>query len=161
MPLVISELKKKRYMLYTLLLWVQLVFGMGMTLWRHGLVLFSDWEVYPPYVEPQFDEFIALAKQTCASTSVIIYVSPGSSEHTARFARLHYFLYPFSVVWWSPSPVLTPLDRWQQMDLTKIEEQKIQAMGSACFLVDDLTTPVLNQSGIQFDLTRRLFVIEP
>jgi hypothetical protein len=162
MPLAFIKLIRKRYALFALLLWAQLVFGMSMTLWRHSLVLFSGWAVYPPYVESQFDDFIKLAADTCPPEATMIYLAPGSSEHTARFARLHYFLYPHSVVWWSPNPALTPLDRWQQVDVNEEDiDARIEGMGTACLLVEDLPAPILRQKGLQIDARRHLYIFDP
>jgi hypothetical protein len=152
----------KRYALFALLLWVQLVFGLSLTLWRHSLVLFSDWEVYPPYVAPEFDNFLALALDSCPAGSKIIYLSPGGDMYTSRFARLHYFLYPSSVEWWSPDEPLLPLDRWRQIDLEMGRlASLIEERNAACVLADGLEMPPIGQKQIVFDDRRSLFIFDP
>ena len=161
MSFVRFRLKNQRYALFALLLWIQLLSGVGLTLWRHSLVLFSGWMVYPPYVEEAFDDFIALAAENCPVEAVIVYLSPGGNAYTSRFARLHYFLYPHPVEWWSPDIPLRPLDRWQQLNLDTADlEQLIQTQNVTCVMVDELDLPPIYQEKVQFDPMHYLLLVE-
>lgn len=149
-----------RVALTALVLWGQLVFGLGMTLWRDSLILFSDWKPYPSFVPREFDRFIELAIQSSPANSTLVYLSPTGDVYTARFARLSYFLYPREVLWLGAGPRTTVISRWAEVDLADanwvrlIKDQKVNFV-----LIDDIPSPLpLSGERIPFDSAR--YVIE-
>lgn len=149
-----------RVALFALVLWGQLVFGLGMTLWRDSLILISDWKPYPAGVPREFDRFIELANRSSPTNSTVAYLSPTGDIYTARFARLSYFLYPREVLWFGAGPRTTAVSRWEEVDLNDpnwvrlIKGQKVNYV-----LIDDLPNSLpLSGTRIPFDQAR--YVIE-
>jgi hypothetical protein len=81
---------RKWYTLFSLLLWTQLIFSGGLTLWRYQLVLTQDWPVYPSNNSPRLDPFATFIKSICSDSEGIGYIS---TEYNS-FTRLKYELYP-------------------------------------------------------------------
>ncbi len=156
---------KRRYAVLGLLLWAQFVFGMGMTLWRHHLVLFSGWQVYLSAADGsiEFFDFVTLAKQTCPNAPVI-YLSASENYYTPRYSRLRYYLYPRPLIWLKETPVKTPKDWWRAVDLASDDLDKIiQQEQVECLLVDGILVdaPLANQQVISVDVMRYLAVLKP
>ncbi len=84
------ESKRKWVTLFSLLLWAQLIFSAGLTLWRYQLIFTQDWPVYPSENSPQIEQFAAFIKSICSDETTIGYVSTEFNS----FARLNYELYP-------------------------------------------------------------------
>ncbi len=153
--------QSKWTMWLALALWGQLVFGLGMTLWRDSLILFYDWVPYPSGVPSEFDRFINLAIQSSPPNSVVAYLSPTGDIYTARFARLCYFLYPREVLWLGTGPRTSAVSRWIAVDLNDsnwasvIRNEKVKYV-----LIDDIPNPVpLLGKRIQFDSARYILAL--
>jgi hypothetical protein len=84
------ESKRKWVTVFSLLLWAQLIFSGGLTLWRYQLIHTQNWPVYPSDNSPQLDQFAAFIKTVCSDETAIGYIS---TEYNS-FARLNYELYP-------------------------------------------------------------------
>lgn len=146
---------------FALLLWAQLIFSLGLTLWRHSLVFFSDWTSYPSGVPATYDEFITLALQHCPADAPTIYLSPPGDVYTARYARIHYFLYPRQIVWLGLGPITSPVARWQPFDLSADQlQQAVNHYEAGCLLVEDVPTPgpLVSGQSIQFDSARYILI---
>jgi hypothetical protein len=147
---------------FALLLWAQLIFSVGLTMWRHSLVLFSGWTAYPSGVPPTYDDFITLALQHCTSDAPAIYLSPPGDVYTARYARIHYFLYPRKIIWLGLGPTTSPVARWQPFELSADQlQQTVDNYEAGCLLVDDVPTPVslINRQRIYFDSAHYILVL--
>lgn len=107
----------RRIAAYGLLLWAQLVFGLGMTLWRDSLVLFSDWEPNAVNVPPQLDAWVEQAVRMIPPNETVGLLMPGNDEYTAEYARLAVLLYPRRVWWLGNGAVTSPINRWMPIDL--------------------------------------------
>ena len=130
--------------IFLLVLWGQLVFGVGMTLWRYSLVLFSGWQVYPLGVPTEFDGFVQLAIQSSAPRSNVLYLSPAGETYTARFARMSYLLYPRRLLWLGTRQPMQPIDRWTVTDLSASDLARvIHENRISCVVVDDIVADVL------------------
>lgn len=76
--------------MFSLLLWAQLIFSGGLTLWRYQLILTQDWPVYPSNNSPQLSPFAAFIKTVCSNSEATGYIT---TEYNS-FTRLNYELYP-------------------------------------------------------------------
>ena len=87
---ILSKRQKVGWLIFSVLLWAQLVFTVGLTAWRYQLVLFSGGEVYVSNVSPGTEQFAAFADQNCPENMPFAYVS----SHYRGASRFRYELYP-------------------------------------------------------------------
>ena len=92
----ISIGQKRVLSLFFMLLWGQLIFSAGMSMWRTKLIVLDNHNVFPGNISPGIGEFIAFAEENCPADSAVAYIS--SKYHSSVMAR--YDLYPMPVSRW-------------------------------------------------------------
>ncbi len=89
--------RKWKYTLFSILLWIQLVFTVGLGLWRSWDILFGSADIYLGNPSPGVYQFIEFVDRRCPEGSYGVYVS-------SQFRSNNYFryeLYPIRVSRWS------------------------------------------------------------
>ncbi|MBI4675646.1 MAG: hypothetical protein HY741_28715 [Chloroflexi bacterium] len=150
-----------RIALFALALWAQLVLSLVMTLWRYDLVLWNGFQVYPSGVPKEYDAFIEFAQQVTPADSNLVYLSPTGDRYTARFARLHYLLYPRELLWLGMGTRTSALSRWTPVDLSGPElERALAGRAVTAVLVDEVAEPLpLGGRRLDFDPARYILIL--
>lgn len=112
-------MKRPFTLLFSLILWTQLVFTLGLTGWRYKLVLVDDWEVYISPVQPDLPPFAEFVADHCPEEQPVgvVYVQ----NETVAIRRL---LFP------------RPLFAWQTEQLDESIESTIEKENISCLLID-------------------------
>lgn len=116
-------MKRPFIILFSLILWTQLIFTLGLTGWRYKLVLVDNWQVYISPVQPDLPPFAEFVADYCPEDRSIgaVYLE----NETVAMRRL---LFP------------RPLFAWQTEPLDTSVKRTIQQENISCLLIDDLET---------------------
>ncbi len=152
----------RRIALYALALWMQLVFGLGMTLWRDTLTLSGNWQIYMGSISHDLNGFTEFASQNTPPREIVGYLTPPSDDYLTRYARLAIELYPRRVVWLGNGPAESPITAWTSVDVRDsnwvrvLEKRDIRYV-----LIEGLADAVpCQQNCVRFDETRSLWVVK-
>ena len=135
---------KGYYFLFSILLWVHLVLGAGLVLWRYKLVLFDNWNVYVSNYPPDLDQFILFTQQECPEEAVIAYIATPQFD---GFSLMRYTLYPRPVI-----PIVFGTGR---VNYPSVQFDGTVGLGSiadefdiTCFAIDDVPFDFLSEMPI-------------
>ncbi len=86
--------KKLGLTIFSLLLWAQLVFSVGITVWRYWLVGTGGAELFVAESAQQVEPLLGAVDDQCPAGSYLIYFGDEAAYYYAR-----YQLYPRSLTW--------------------------------------------------------------
>jgi hypothetical protein len=150
-----------RIALFALALWMQLVFGLGMTLWRDALTLSGHWQIYAVPLPSDLNQFAEFAKQNIPPDESVGYLTPPGEDYKVRYARLAVWLYSRRLEWLANAPVTSPISGWTPINLHDSNwVQILRERGIDYLLIEQLDDTVPCQVNcIRFDATRYLWVL--
>ena len=121
--------KKLGLTVFSILLWAQLVFSIGITTWRYWLVSTGVAELFVSASTERIEPLLAEIRDQCSSAAALFYVGDGPSYDYYR-----YQFFPRRVA--SVRPDVEDSD-FEQLALRV--DQRIQALGGdACLLFEQL-----------------------
>lgn len=151
-----------RFAIFALVLWAQLLFGLGLTLWRDTLTLAEHWQIYSVSLPADLNHFAEFATRTIPPRGEVAYLSPPSDKHMWRYSRLAVWLYPRRLIWLGVGPAKTPTTGWIPLDLNDANWLgALRARDIRYLLIEDLadTLPCSDEC-IRFDAARYLWALE-
>jgi len=123
--------QKRTLSLFFILLWGQLIFSVGLSLWRTEVIVFENGTVFPGNNAPGIVEFIAFAEENCPGDSTVFYITSKYQD----FALVRYTLYPMPVNHWTvnlSSPTALNDLRSKAMNMAKDSQMPL------CLFIDYL-----------------------
>lgn len=150
---------KRGFFILAIVLWAQLVFGVGMTLWRFALVMSSEYQGYPTYAPRDYDAFVEFGLRNIPPFAKVAYVSPPGDKYTARYARWQYFLYPRDLLWLGLGPRESRIDHWVPSLLEDVPlTLKTEAIDAV--IAEDLDKRILlDRASLRYDDSRFIIII--
>jgi len=151
-----------RTVLLVLALWMQLVFGLGMTLWRDALTLSGNWQIYAVNLPADLNRFAEFAIENIPARESVVYLTPPGEAYKMRYARLASWLYPRYLVWMATGPITSPISGWIPVDAHDSNwGDAVRARGIRYVMIEDLVETVPCQANcIRFDASRYLWVMK-
>ncbi len=99
-----SRRRKAWYSFFFLLLWVQLIFAIGLMIWRYQLIILRDGDVYLGNTSPGLNGFIGFVDKNCPEGLAMGYLSDlYKSGEYARYDLYPRFVQPLPNAWRPPA----------------------------------------------------------
>lgn len=115
-------------LLFSLLIWAQLVFGLGMTAWRYRLVAQGEADVLISGLSPRIRRLGQLARDLCPAGEEVVYLSTGAQGGEVM---VRYFLFP------RPVTVISA----HEPGYVALTRKEIEARSAGCLLVFGASLP--------------------